>query len=102
MLVNTRIAFIGSGVMAEAMITGLLRTKVTSADCIIASGPRVDRGDYLREKYYIGVTTDNVEALREAGVVVLSVKPQMLATVISDLHGAVPPEALVLFHHRRS
>jgi len=96
MLVNTRIAFIGSGVMAEAMITGLLRTKVTSADCIIASGPRVDRGDYLREKYYIGVTTDNVEALREAGVVVLSVKPQMLATVISDLHGAVPPEALVL------
>jgi len=96
MLVNTRIAFIGSGVMAEAMITGLLRKKVTSANCIIASGPRVDRGDYLREKYYIGVTTDNVEALREAGVVVLSVKPQMLATVISDLHGAVPPEALVL------
>ncbi len=96
MLVDTRIAFIGSGIMAEAMITGLLRQEVTSADCIVASGPRVERGDYLSEKYGVGVTTDNREALKEAGIVVLSVKPQMLAAVISDLRGLIPPEALVL------
>ena len=96
MLNDTRIAFIGSGVMAEAMITGLLRQEVTSADCIIASGPRVERGDYLSEKYGVGVTTDNREALKEAGIVVLSVKPQMLAGVISDLRGLIPPQALVL------
>lgn len=96
MLDDTRIAFIGSGIMAEAMITGLLRQEVTSADCIIASGPRVERGYYLREKYGVGVTTDNREALKEAGIVVLSVKPQMLAGVVSDLRGLVPPEALVL------
>ena len=96
MLNNTRIAFIGSGIMAEAMITGLLRQEVTSADCIVASGPRVERGDYLSEKYGVGVTTDNREALKEAGIVVLSVKPQMLAGVVSDLRGLVPPEALVL------
>jgi len=96
MLNNTRIAFIGSGIMAEAMITGLLRQEVTSADCIVASGPRVERGDYLSEKYGVGVTTDNREALKEAGIVVLSVKPQMLAGVISDLRGLIPPQALVL------
>lgn len=96
MLVDTRIAFIGSGIMAEAMITGLLRQEVTSADCIVASGPRVERGDYLSEKYGVGVTTDNREALKEAGIVVLSVKPQMLAAVISDLRGLIPPPALVL------
>ena len=96
MLVDTRIAFIGSGIMAEAMITGLLRQEVTSADCIVASGPRVERGDYLSEKYGVGVTTGNREALKEAGIVVLSVKPQMLAAVISDLRGLIPPEALVL------
>ena len=96
MLVDTRIAFIGSGIMAEAMITGLLRQEVTSVDCIIASGPRVERGDYLSEKYGVGVTTDNREALKEVGIVVLSVKPQMLAGVISDLRGLIPPSALVL------
>ena len=96
MLVDNRIAFIGSGIMAEAMITGLLRQEVTSADCIIASGPRVERGDYLSEKYGVGVTTDNKEALKEADIVVLSVKPQMLAGVISDLRGLIPPPALVL------
>ena len=96
MLVDTRIVFIGSGIMAEAMITGLLRQEVTSADCIVASGPRVERGDYLSEKYGVGVTTDNREALKEAGIVVLSVKPQMLAGVISDLRGLIPPQALVL------
>jgi len=96
MLVDTRIAFIGSGIMAEAMITGLLRQEVTSANCIIASGPRVERGDYLSDKYGVGVTTDNREALKEAGIVVLSVKPQMLAGVISDLRGLIPPPALVL------
>ena len=96
MLVDTRIAFIGSGIMAEAVITGLLRQEVTSADCIVASGPRVERGDYLSEKYGVGVTTDNREALKEAGIVVLSVKPQMLAGVISDLRGLIPPPALVL------
>jgi len=96
MLVDTKIAFIGSGIMAEAMITGLLRQEVTSADWIVASGPRVERGDYLSEKYGVGVTTDNREALKEAGIVVLSVKPQMLAAVLSDLRGLIPPEALVL------
>jgi len=96
MLDDTRIVFIGSGIMAEAMITGLLRQEVTSADCIVASGPRVERGDYLSEKYGVGVTTDNREALKEASIVVLSVKPQMLAGVISDLRGLIPPPALVL------
>ncbi|MCK4961264.1 MAG: pyrroline-5-carboxylate reductase, partial [Anaerolineales bacterium] len=72
------------------------RQEVTSADCIVASGPRVERGDYLSEKYGVGVTTGNREALKEAGIVVLSVKPQMLAGVISDLRGLIPPQALVL------
>ena len=33
------LAFIGPGVMAEAMIAGLIRQGVVSADAIVASGP---------------------------------------------------------------
>ena len=43
MIINKEIAFIGPGVMAEAMIAGLIRQKVAPPDTITASGPRVER-----------------------------------------------------------
>lgn len=90
------IAFIGYGVMAEAMITGLIHNQVASAGQIRASGPRQDRADELREKYGIQTTTDNVQAAQGADVVVLSVKPQRLPQVLAGLQGKISPRALVL------
>jgi pyrroline-5-carboxylate reductase len=96
MLSDKKIAFIGSGVMAEAMITGLLREEVASAKNIIASGPRPERGEYLEKEYGVRTSTDNQSALRDADIVVMSVKPQMLAQVMSELQGDVPKDSLVL------
>jgi pyrroline-5-carboxylate reductase len=95
-MANLNLAFVGWGAMAEALIGSLLRKKVTSPERIIASGPRAERGDYLKKKCGIRVTTDNAEALGGADVVVLSVKPQVLNTVMEELHGKVPADALVL------
>jgi pyrroline-5-carboxylate reductase len=96
MFKNKKIGFIGSGVMAEAMIKGLLREEVVNPDQVNASGPREERGKYLSEKYDIGVTTDNVIAVEDTAVVVLSVKPQMLSRVMNQLIGKIPTDALVL------
>jgi pyrroline-5-carboxylate reductase len=96
MLNESRIGFIGSGVMAEAMIKGMLRENVTSAGQIIASGPRRERGQQLAEKYTIVVTTNNAEAVDQADIVVLSVKPQMLSAVLEELSGKIQKDALVL------
>jgi pyrroline-5-carboxylate reductase len=96
MLSDKTIAFIGSGVMAEAMITGLLRKEVTSAENIIASGPRPERAEYLDKEYGVHTSTDNRSALRDADIIVLSVKPQMLAQVMSELRGGVIEDSLVL------
>jgi pyrroline-5-carboxylate reductase len=82
--------------MAEAMIKGLLRKEVTSAKQIVASGPREDRGTSLQDKYLIAVTTDNKAAVKEADIVVLSVKPQMLNSVLDELRGEVSEDALVI------
>jgi pyrroline-5-carboxylate reductase len=82
--------------MAEAMIGSLLRKKATSPEMIVASGPRPERGDYLKEKFGIRITTDNAAALKGADVVILSVKPQVLTPVMEELQGKVPPDALVL------
>ena len=94
-MVNKRITFIGPGVMAEAMITGLLHKKLAKPENITASGPDEDRGAELSKKYKIKITADNTAAAAHADVVVLSVKPQRLSEVMKGLIG-IRPEALVL------
>lgn len=96
MLNNSRIAFVGSGAMAEAMIEGLLKQGIAEKDKIMAAGPREERGQTLRDKYGVQVTTDNGSAVNEADVVVLSVKPQVLPHVLPVLKGKIPMGALVL------
>jgi pyrroline-5-carboxylate reductase len=96
MLEETTIAFIGSGIMAEAMIKGLLRQGLVVPGQITASGPRSERGQALFDRYAVGTTTDNVKAASGADIVVLATKPQVLCHVLEELAGHLSPEALVL------
>ncbi|HZJ24962.1 MAG TPA: pyrroline-5-carboxylate reductase [Anaerolineales bacterium] len=94
-MLKKKITFIGPGVMAEAMIAGLLHKKLAQPEEITVSGPREERGGQLHEKYGINTTTDNTSAASQADVVVLSVKPQRLSEVMKGLKG-IRAEALVL------
>jgi pyrroline-5-carboxylate reductase len=94
-MLNKKIAFIGPGVMAEAMIAGLLRKKLAKPENILAAGPRQERVADLSTRYKIETTVDNASAAAQADVVVLSVKPQRLSEVMKGMH-KVQPEALVL------
>jgi len=93
---NDQITFIGPGVMAEAMIAGIIRTEFATPEQIVASGPLVERGEELETRYGLTATSDNIAAVKDAEVVVLSVKPQHLKAVFDDLHGQIKPSALVL------
>jgi pyrroline-5-carboxylate reductase len=75
------IATVGSGVMAEAMIAGLLRGSLVAADQVIASHPRVDRREQLAQAYAIRTVAGNVDAIAGADVILLAIKPQMLGRV---------------------
>ncbi len=94
-MLNTKITFIGPGVMAEAMIAGLLNKKLAKPENIIASGPREERGMDLHKKYKIQTSLDNASAASNADVVVLSVKPQRLTEVMKAIKG-IRSDALVL------
>lgn len=94
-MLNKQITFIGPGVMAEAMIAGLLNKTLAKPEDIIASGPREERGTDLNKKYKITTSIDNASAAAQADVVVLSVKPQRLSEVMKGLY-KIKPEALVL------
>ena len=94
-MLKEKIAFIGPGVMAEAMIAGLLNRKLAKAENIVASGPREERGTELHKKYGVTTVLDNASAISQADVVVLSVKPQRLSEVMKGLKG-IRSDALIL------
>lgn len=93
---DKKIAFIGPGAMAGAMIAGLIREKVAPAASIFASGPNLDRITDLHKRYGIHGTTHNAEAVSQADVVVFSIKPQTLDKVLAELKEQIKPDALVL------
>jgi pyrroline-5-carboxylate reductase len=95
-LEHSIIAFIGPGVMAEAIISGLIREQVAIAENMIASGPRQARTEQLQDLYGIIPHSDNAGAAKSADVVVLAVKPQQIDIVLEGLSGAIKPDALVL------
>lgn len=90
------IALVGPGVMAEAIIGGLLRQGITTPNRILISGPRPERIDELEQRYGVSGFSDNREAARRADVVILSIKPQRLSKVLFNLSGNIPAHALVL------
>jgi len=96
MINGITITFIGPGVMAEAMLSGILKKGLTKPQNIQISGPLVDRNDDLQKKYDVKAFTNNCEAVAHADVVVLSVKPQRLEKVLREMKGSVNPDALVL------
>jgi len=89
------IAFIGSGNMAEAIFSGMLSNGYAHHK-IIASNRGQERLVYLKEKYDIQITQDNLEAAEKADVVVLSVKPQMMETVCNALSSIDFSQKLVI------
>jgi pyrroline-5-carboxylate reductase len=91
-----RVAIVGAGVMAEAMIAGLLADKAVSASRLVASHPRRDRRDLLATRHGITVVTRNAEAVPGADIVVLAVKPQMLRSVMREVGTALEKGQVVL------
>ena len=95
-LVDLRLGFIGSGVMAESMIAGLLGKGIVIPDQIVASHPRQDRRTRLTERFGIATVESNAEAAARSDLVFLTIKPQVLAVVMSELKGRLSPSQVVI------
>lgn len=91
-----KIAFIGGGVMGEAILSAILEKKLSTREAISVSDVSEERRQYLRQKYGVNVTGDNRAAAAGGEVVLLAVKPQHLPGVMADLKGQLKPKQLVL------
>ncbi|SEM81285.1 pyrroline-5-carboxylate reductase [Pseudomonas sp. ok272] len=92
---KTRIAFIGAGNMAASLIGGL-RAKGLDASQIRASDPGEETRARVAAEHGIAVFADNAEAIKDADVVVLAVKPQAMKVVCEALRPHLAPNQLVV------
>ncbi len=97
-LEGARLSFVGVGVMAEAMIAGLLRQGLVAPSQVRGSHPRANRRDELRARYATEIVESNRAAAADGApsIVVLAVKPQRLGGVLEELRGALAESQLVL------
>lgn len=96
MLQDKKLGFIGSGMMAEAIIQGVLKRELIPADSISCADPYAPRLQQLRERYGVNTTADNRAAIKGADIVVLSIKPQVLPEIARSLHGATDSNQLII------
>ncbi len=91
-----KVGIVGAGVMAEAMITGLLADRAVRPVDLVASHPRRERRTMLAAQHGITVVARNRDAAADADTVVLAVKPQMLRRVMRELASALTDGQVVL------
>ncbi|MFC2072807.1 pyrroline-5-carboxylate reductase [Chloroflexota bacterium] len=91
-----KIAFIGGGNMGEAMLSAILDKGLSLPQEVSISDSNEARRRHLEQKYKVAVLNDNRAVVDRGEVVVLAIKPQNLAEVMTELNGQLKPTQLVL------
>ena len=82
--------------MGEAMLSAILDKGLSTAQDVSVSDVDKQRCDYLAREYGVAVTGSNRQAVVKSDVIVLAIKPQNLAEVMTELGGQLKPAQLVL------
>ena len=90
-----KLSFVGGGRMAEALINGVLSAGGYTAEQIHVADPNTARLDHLKTQYGVQIGVTNHEAAASSDVVVLAVKPQVMAEVLKEI-GDVLTKRLVI------
>ena len=95
MSIFKKIAFLGGGNMAEALIKGMLSAEVATSRQMVVTDTSPARLNYLK-KYNINLAKSNQEAVQEAEIVLLCVKPQVMDAVLAEIAAAADSKKLVI------
>ena len=90
-----KLAFIGGGVMAEALIGGVLASNLTLPEDVSVGEPVNERREQLTRTHGLNAFADNAYAIRGADLVILAVKPQSLPEVMPSLSTSLSPQQTV-------
>lgn len=91
-----KIGIIGFGNMAEAILGGILESSFVNKEDVVASGKDDSMLKKALDKYGIGVEKDNCKVVEASDVILLSVKPQILADVIAEIKDVCTQDKLII------
>lgn len=91
-----KLGFIGTGNMAGAIMGGIIKQGVFEAKEMIGSDIFESGRERIRQEYGIHVTADNKEVVRQADMVILSVKPQYYASTIAEIKDCVKENQMII------
>ena len=91
-----KLGIIGFGNMAEAILGGVLNAGFIEKENVTASGKDEAMLAKASEKYGIHVEADNKKVVADADVILLSVKPQILSDVISEIKDVCTADKLII------
>lgn len=92
----SHLVLVGGGNMGEALVAGLLRSGRWKPSQIIVCDVRHDQLAKLQLRYKIRASTDNRWAVRDAGIILLAVKPQQMQHVLADLGPVIRKNQIVI------
>ncbi|TMK83865.1 MAG: pyrroline-5-carboxylate reductase [Actinobacteria bacterium] len=90
------VAFLGGGRMGEALVSGLIRSGGRATDELMVTCRREERARELADRLGVATTLSNPEAVRWAGTLVLTVKPQDMETLLGQIGDSLTLDHLVI------
>lgn len=91
-----KLGFIGLGNMAKAILAGLLKSGMFSAEDVVGSDVAEAMRQIAADKYHIQTTESNAEVASNVDVLVLAVKPQFLEGVLVEIAPYVTGDTLII------
>jgi pyrroline-5-carboxylate reductase len=95
MIMESKVVFVGAGNMAEAIVSGMVAGTFCAPEKIVMTDIRPERLADLESEYGVTVSTDN-RVVKNAEMVVLAVKPQILPDVLREIAADLRPETLII------
>lgn len=93
---NMKIGFIGCGNMAQGMIKGIIESNIINSEYIYASDPSKEILTMMQEKYGINISTENIDVVTEADILIFAVKPNVLEKTITLINNKVKEECIIV------
>jgi pyrroline-5-carboxylate reductase len=96
MLENKKIGFIGGGAMCEALIGGLLGKGLLKPEQVTVTDVVPERLRFLKERYAVQTSESSTAVASVSEILFLTVKPQVMASVLSSIGKVVPKKTIVV------
>ncbi len=93
---DSKIGFIGCGKMAQAMIQGMIASKVATPQQMIVSAKTEETLQFVEKTYDIRTTPNNKEVAEGADYLFLAIQPDLYAEVINEVKEAVKDETIII------